>query len=89
MNIVLLGQKGTGKSASGNTIMGKYMFLSETSFEAVTKECQVHERQTSNTLVKIIDTLTSLMKMLMNQLGRNRLTSAETSVRQGPVCTYW
>uniref|UniRef100_A0A8K9XEJ1 AIG1-type G domain-containing protein n=1 Tax=Oncorhynchus mykiss TaxID=8022 RepID=A0A8K9XEJ1_ONCMY len=53
VNIVLLGQKGTGKSASGNTIMGKYMFLSETSFEAVTKECQVHERQTSNTLEQI------------------------------------
>lgn len=56
MNLVLLGLSGTGKSASGNTILGKKQFKSKPSSRPVTTECQEAETEIGGTRVRVIDT---------------------------------
>lgn len=56
LNIVLLGQTGTGKSASGNLIMKTNPFKSCPSSVPVTRECQVVQRQIAGTKVRVTDT---------------------------------
>ncbi|XP_054908888.1 uncharacterized protein LOC129374465 isoform X2 [Poeciliopsis prolifica] len=56
VNLVLLGMTGTGKSASGNTIIGKKVFESRISSIPITKECQKEEVQINSLNVRVIDT---------------------------------
>ncbi|XP_005814150.2 GTPase IMAP family member 7-like [Xiphophorus maculatus] len=56
VNLVLLGMTGTGKSACGNTIIGKKVFESKISSIPVTKECQKEEAQINFLNVRVIDT---------------------------------
>ncbi|XP_035771055.1 GTPase IMAP family member 8-like [Neolamprologus brichardi] len=56
VNLVLLGLAGTGKSASGNTILGKKHFVSKPSSNPVTTECQVAETEINDLHVRVIDT---------------------------------
>ncbi|KAK2859823.1 hypothetical protein Q5P01_004443 [Channa striata] len=56
VNLVLLGLAGTGKSASGNTILGQKLFQSNLSSQPVTTECQMGETQINGTCVRVIDT---------------------------------
>ncbi|XP_031160714.1 GTPase IMAP family member 6-like isoform X1 [Sander lucioperca] len=56
VNLVLLGMTGTGKSASGNTILGEKRFTSKASSKPVTTECQQAETVINGRRVRIIDT---------------------------------
>ncbi|XP_035771056.1 immune-associated nucleotide-binding protein 9-like [Neolamprologus brichardi] len=56
VNLVLLGLAGTGKSASGNTILGRKHFVSKPSSNQVTTECQVEETEINDLHVRVIDT---------------------------------